>query len=645
MNIIFKTCLLLVLYVNCISFMLAVDVNYIYQGANNSNWSVNTNWNPNADPNATNHTVEFSLNGNGVNLDADRTVKQITSSGFSHSIDGAGSNLIFQADSGNAIIANSGGELSFFSQVTLLSDLEISGSSSVTFRRVLSGSSLLIHSSSADLKLDTTSVGYSHTFNGTIRLASTSDSGLLISGSGTDLASGATVQFEQSNQAFVFQINSDAFQSNFANTFQFINTGSGNMKFYNLSANKAIFSGTIQTLDSTRSSVQAFTRDIEFTGSNNYEISGNNDDSKFLLNSANSIKLRDTELHLSNSNALGSNNKNNFTFSSATSGSAAIRTLGNSVIGGSSGARGIISLEGDTSAGTLTIGGMNTGSETGNTDIFSNIKLNSNSTGSNARTMDLHASGSEQITFSGIIFDVSAGMNVSKSGAGTVILSGANTYAGSTSVNAGALFINGSTSSSSSFTVSSGAFIGGSGTLGGNLDLNPGGIISPGSSEHTAGNLTLGGSTFDFRNSTYVWNISDIGGPSDTFDGTAGVHWDLLSFSSLLDLSAALDSSNKMTIQIKNADPSFYQSVFGMPSYSDSPNFSGSGTDFKIMNNVTNFSADYFTLDNTLLNTNWRLVHSGNALWLSYQAVPEPGTYIIGIILVLLVIFRFKKCN
>jgi hypothetical protein len=100
-----------------------------------------------------------------------------------------------------------------------------------------------------------------------------------------------------------------------------------------------------------------------------------------------------------------------------------------------------------------------------------------------------------------------------------------------------------------------------------------------------------------------------------------------------------------MTIQIKNADPSFYQSVFGMPSYSDSPNFGGNGTDFKIMNNVANFSADYFTLDNTLLNTNWRLVHSGNALWLSYQAVPEPGTYIIGIILVLLVIFRFKKCN
>jgi autotransporter-associated beta strand protein len=66
--------------------------------------------------------------------------------------------------------------------------------------------------------------------------------------------------------------------------------------------------------------------------------------------------------------------------------------------------------------------------------------------------------------------------------ASIALTSGANTYTGATTVNGGALFVNGSTSSSSAVTVNnSGTTLGGSGTIGGSVNVaSSGANLAPG---------------------------------------------------------------------------------------------------------------------------------------------------------------------
>lgn len=68
---------------------------------------------------------------------------------------------------------------------------------------------------------------------------------------------------------------------------------------------------------------------------------------------------------------------------------------------------------------------------------------------------------------------------VTKTGAGTLMLSGTNTYTGTTAVNAGALLVNGSLGTGA-VTVASGATLGGTGKIGGTVTSS--GTVSPGAS-------------------------------------------------------------------------------------------------------------------------------------------------------------------
>lgn len=82
--------------------------------------------------------------------------------------------------------------------------------------------------------------------------------------------------------------------------------------------------------------------------------------------------------------------------------------------------------------------------------------------------------------YSGAISNGASGMTLTKTGAGTQILSGTNTYTGNTTVSTGTLLINGSTSASSAVSVASGATLGGNGTIGGATTIT--GILAPGNS-------------------------------------------------------------------------------------------------------------------------------------------------------------------
>lgn len=132
------------------------------------------------------------------------------------------------------------------------------------------------------------------------------------------------------------------------------------------------------------------------------------------------------------------------------------------------------------SAGSLQIGtGGTTGAVAGN--IVANNSLTFNR--------------SNSYTYSGVISGTSS---VTKAGSGTLILSGANTYAGNTAINAGTLRVDGSLASAS-VNANTGGTLGGTGTITNNVNINVGGILAPGASPGLlaiGGNLTQAAGSF-----------------------------------------------------------------------------------------------------------------------------------------------------
>jgi len=95
-------------------------------------------------------------------------------------------------------------------------------------------------------------------------------------------------------------------------------------------------------------------------------------------------------------------------------------------------------------------------------------------------------------SYSAVIADGVPGMTLTKSGAGTQILTGTQIYTGATAVNAGHLLVNspGSLNASSAVTVNTNGTLGGNGTIGGSVTVADGGNLSPGAS---VGTLSIGG--------------------------------------------------------------------------------------------------------------------------------------------------------
>ena len=105
---------------------------------------------------------------------------------------------------------------------------------------------------------------------------------------------------------------------------------------------------------------------------------------------------------------------------------------------------------------------------------------------------DSALTGTSYAVQSGTVSAVLAGSGVAltKTGAGTVTLSAANTYSGATTVSAGTLLVSspGSTDAGSAVTVQTSATLGGTGTINGAVTVNSGGTLAPGAS---IGTLTL----------------------------------------------------------------------------------------------------------------------------------------------------------
>jgi autotransporter-associated beta strand protein len=233
---------------------------------------------------------------------------------------------------------------------------------------------------------------------------------------------------------------------------------------------------------------------------------------------------------------------------------------------------------------------------------------------------------------------------LTKAGVGRLTLSGANTYTGTTSVNAGVLDIasSGSISNSSPLTLSggtlrynsastyTGTFTPTSGTLGGtNLLGSLGGrtigaglTLSPGNSPGTASTTSqtwAGGGT-------YLWEINSTAGSAGIEPG-----WDLLSGSNTLSISAT--SGSKFTLAITSL--SLANTAGSLFDFDDAASYSWKIADF--VNPVSGFDAAAFQIDTTGFANAFSgtfgvalgsTVAGGDntEVYVTYVAVPEPAT-------------------
>lgn len=181
----------------------------------------------------------------------------------------------------------------------------------------------------------------------------------------------------------------------------------------------------------------------------------------------------------------------------------------------------------DTTSGKLTIGGQNT---SGTNTWSGNFTLGS--TPDTGKSVTLLAATGGLVQFTGNLLangtDTTAGIIVGNgSNLGTVVLAGANTYNGATTVNAGKLLVSGSIGNSA-VTVNNADTIlasGTTGTIGSSVTVNNGAILAAGD-VNSVGKATVGsGASSLASGSIFSW---DLASNKDTDNGTRGIDYDAL---------------------------------------------------------------------------------------------------------------------
>ncbi|MBZ9996199.1 autotransporter-associated beta strand repeat-containing protein [Mesorhizobium sp. BH1-1-4] len=244
----------------------------------------------------------------------------------------------------------------------------------------------------------------------------------------------------------------------------------------------AIFAGSAGTVsvDNTNGQVQAAGMQFATDG---YLIQGQNID---LVGPQATIRVGDGALPGADYTA---------TIASVLQGSSQLvkTDLGTLVLSGTNTYIGGTAIDG----GTLRVSAdANLGDAGGALSLDSGATLQNTGAFSSARDVTLNAgNGTLQtdadLTLSGLI-DGAGGLT--KTGIAALTLTGTNSYAGATTVAAGGLYVDGDHSTATGLTsVQIGATLGGKGKIGGNVTIDDGATLSPGSADGTPGTLAIAG--------------------------------------------------------------------------------------------------------------------------------------------------------
>jgi autotransporter-associated beta strand protein len=219
-----------------------------------------------------------------------------------------------------------------------------------------------------------------------------------------------------------------------------------------------------------------------------------------------------------------------------------------------------------------------------------------------------------QLNYGGTI---SGGGGVAKSGSGTVTLAGPNTYIGTTTVIAGMLLVNGDQSSAlGTFSISAGASAGGSGTIGGAVEVN--GTLAPGSS---IASLATGALSFS-NGSTFAVELNSSVAPSVGAD--------------LVKASGNLSLQSPGTVTLTLADIAGTPAVFTEGTKFTLINYSGTWNSGLFTYNAASL-ADEATFDFGL--NSWRIDYNATVggsnfadeysgdNFVNIEVIPEPSTY------------------
>lgn len=245
-------------------------------------------------------------------------------------------------------------------------------------------------------------------------------------------------------------------------------------------------------------------------------------------------------------------------------------------------------------------------------------------------TFGIDVGASNTATISSVVAGA-VGTTISKTGAGSLTLAGANTYSGLTSVSQGTLkllntgSISGSikvgtsttfdvTSFASGFTIATGRTLSGNGTVNGKTIIQ--GTVSPGNS---IGSLSVGAEDWA-GGGQYTWEVNSI--PSG---GTAGTNWDFLTIGGILNVTASPGSP--FTIKLVSLDgggaPGTLTGVTTNQQYTWT---------IATASSVTNFDPSKFTFNTDDFTTTaagaWSIQNSGGNVVLVYST-PEPSAALL----------------
>ncbi|MGB2092236.1 MAG: beta strand repeat-containing protein, partial [Akkermansiaceae bacterium] len=239
---------------------------------------------------------------------------------------------------------------------------------------------------------------------------------------------------------------------------------------------------------------------------------------------------------------------------------------------------------------------------------------------------DFIVGADDTLTVSGVLKNGSAGgSGIDKDGAGTLVLSGANTYKGATRVNEGTLSLatGYSHSGTGAYTVQGGTL-----KIADGVDIsthamtiNSGGVISPGNSPGTA---ITGSQTWN-DGGAYLWEVNDSGGTKGDDPG-----WDWLDITGTLELGSL--SAGGFTIDIDSLTASnVVGDAVGFDTFTQMDGiFDYSFVIATASGGINDFDASLFTLDSSGFSNapswDWQIVLSGNDLVLEAYAVPEPSS-------------------